>query len=158
MEYPDRDLTMLYSATLSSEAHRGKLIMGHDANMEINDRLTVKADYNSTRFRKKIDKGIINPDIPLYTYVPGQNKIDGVVTPTEQYFAQRGLLYTYRNGKRVDTTHLHIKDWLDSIRSGTQPGCGIDKGFEEAITAHMSAISYRENRKVFWDKEKQAIV
>ncbi len=158
MEYPDYDLTMLYSATLSSEAHRGKLIMGHDASMEINDSLTVKVDYNSTRFRKKIDKGIINPDVPIYTYVPGQNKIDGVVTPTEQYFAQRGLLYTYRDGKRVDTTYLHIKEWLDSIRSDTQPGCNIDRGFEEAITAHMSAISYRENRKVFWDKDKLGIV
>jgi len=158
MEYPDYDLTILYSATLSSEAHRGKLIMGHDASMEINDSLTVKVESNSTRFKEKIEKGKINPNVPVYTYMPGRNKIDGVVTPTEQYFAQRGLLYTYRDGKRIDTTFLHVKEWLDSIRSGTQPGCDIDKGFEEAITAHMSAISYRENRKVFWDKDKKTIV
>jgi hypothetical protein len=50
------------------------------------------------------------------------------------------------------------KDWLDGIRSNTQPMCNIHRGFEEAMTAHMGTIAYRENRKTFWDKEKQAIV
>ncbi|UCH15693.1 MAG: Gfo/Idh/MocA family oxidoreductase [Bacteroidales bacterium] len=158
LEYPEKDLTLLYSATLSSEVRRGTIIMGHDASMEINNGLSVKVEPNSTRFKEKIEKGIINPGVPVYNYIPGQNRIDGVVTPTEQYFAQRGLLYTYRDGKRVDTTFLHIKDWIDSIRSNTQPGCNIDRGFEEAITAHMGAISYRENRKVFWDKDRKIIV
>ena len=30
--------------------------------------------------------------------------------------------------------------------------------FEEAMTAHMGTIAYLENRKVYWDKEKQEIV
>lgn len=158
LEYPEIDLTLLYSATLSSEVRRGTIIMGHDASMEINNGLSVKVEPNSTRFKEKIEKGVINPGVPVYNYIPGQNRIDGVVTPTEQYFAQRGLLYTYRDGKRVDTTFLHIKEWIDSIRSNTQPSCNIDKGFEEAITAHMGAISYRENRKVFWDKDRKIIV
>jgi hypothetical protein len=34
----------------------------------------------------------------------------------------------------------------------------IHRGFEEAMTAHMGTIAYRENRKTFWDKEKQVIV
>ena len=158
LEYPENDLTLLYSATLSSEVHRGTIIMGHDASMEINNGLSVKVEPNSTRFKEKIEKGVIKPDVPVYNYIPGQNQIDGVVTPTEQYFAQRGLLYTYRDGKRVDTTFLHIKEWIDSIRSNTQPSFHIDKGFEEAMTAHMGAISYRENRKVFWDKDRKIIV
>ena len=84
--------------------------------------------------------------------------IDAVTSPTEAYFAGRGLLYTYRGGKRVDTTHLHIKDWLDCIRGGGEPSCGIDASFEEAMTAHMGTISYHEKRKVFWDTEKEEIV
>jgi hypothetical protein len=53
---------------------------------------------------------------------------------------------------------LHIKEWLDGIRSKTQPSCNIDQGFQEAITAHMSTISLKENRRVFWDAEKQKVV
>jgi predicted dehydrogenase len=158
LEYPERNLTFLYSATLASNRARGKVIMGHDANMEVGEILTVWADYESTRFKKMIENGTINTDIPLFSFIPGRRKVDAVATATEKYFAGRGLLYTYRDGVRVDTTHLHVKEWLDCIRSGKQPSCNIDRGFEEAISAHMATISYRENRKVFWDPVAKKIV
>jgi predicted dehydrogenase len=157
-EYPERDLTLLYSATLASSRDRGKVIMGHDANMEIGNNLTVWADRDSTRYKKMIDQGIIDLERPLYSYVPGKKNVDAVTSATEAYFAGRGLLYTYREGRRVDTTHLHIKEWIDCIRSGQQTSCNIDRGFEEAITAHMATISYREKRKVYWDPEKRKVV
>jgi hypothetical protein len=34
----------------------------------------------------------------------------------------------------------------------------VDRGYEEAMTAHMGTIAYRENRKVFWDADKQEII
>lgn len=157
-EYPERDLTLLYTATLASNRSRGKLIMGHDANMEVGDILTVWADYESTRYKEMINNGTLDSEIPLFSYIPGRRKVDAVTTATEKYFAGRGLLYTYRNGVRVDTTHLHIKEWLDCIRSGQQPSCNIDRGFEEAITAHMATIAYRENRKVYWDPVEKKVV
>ena len=73
LEYPGRNLTLLYSATLSSEVHRGTLLMGHDASMEINGGLKVKVEHNSTRFREKIENGRIDPSIPVYNYIPGKN-------------------------------------------------------------------------------------
>jgi predicted dehydrogenase len=157
-EYPERNLTFLYSATLASNRARGKAIMGHDAHMEVGEMLTVWADYESTRFKKMIENGTIQTDIPLFSFIPGRKKVDALATATEKYFAGRGLLYTYRDGVRVDTTHLHIKEWLDGIRSGRKTSCNIERGFEEAITAHMATISYRENRKVFWDPVNQRIV
>jgi len=36
-EYPERNLTFLYSATLASNRARGKAIMGHDAHLEIGE-------------------------------------------------------------------------------------------------------------------------
>ena len=92
------------------------------------------------------------------SFAQNRKQVDAITSPTEEYFAGRGLLYTYRGGKRVNTTHLHIKEWIDCIRDGTQPSCNIDMGFEEAMTAHMGTIAYRENRKVFWDSDKQEIV
>lgn len=164
LEYPSRDLTLLYSATLASNKERGKMIMGHDGYMELGNNLTIYADRESTKYREKIEKGIIRPDLPIFTYIPGRDNPDAVATATEQYFAGRGLLYTYRDGKRVDTTHLHVKEWIDCIResiakgSPIQPSCNIDQGFQEAMTAHMATLAYRENRKVYWDPEKEKIV
>ncbi|HOI49301.1 MAG TPA: gfo/Idh/MocA family oxidoreductase, partial [Prolixibacteraceae bacterium] len=83
---------------------------------------------------------------------------DTVTSATERYFAGRGLLYTYRGGKRVDTTHLHMKEWIDCIRSGNTPSCNIDQGFEEAMTAHMGTLSYKHHKQVFWDEEKEQII
>jgi predicted dehydrogenase len=157
-EYPERDLSMVYSATLANNRKRGRVIMGHDASMELGQDLLIKADRNSTRYSKKIKDGIIDPDLPLFTYSPGMKNVDAITSPTEQYFAGRGLLYTYRGGKWVDPTHLHIKDWLNCIRNGGQPSCNVDEGFEEAMAAHMGTIAYRENRKVFWDSENEKII
>lgn len=159
-EYPGRDLTLLYSATLSSEKERGKVIMGHDAYMELDETLLVVADPKSTRYKEKIEKGIIEPHKPIFSYVPGQDKVDAITTPTEKYFAGRGLLYTYRDGKTFDTSHLHLREWLNCIRlnNGTQPSCDIDQSFEEAITAHMGTIAFLEGRRTYWDPDKEQII
>jgi len=158
-EFPDKNMTMLYSATLASNRHRGKVIMGHDASMEVGDTLTVKVDSASTRYKEKIEKGIIKPDVPFYTYVPGKSQVDAVTSATELYFAQRGLLYSYLGGKRYDTTFLHIREWLECIRDkNKKTSCGIDEAFEEAITAHMGTRAYLEGRTMYWDKEKEEIV
>ena len=157
-EYPDRDLSMVYSATLANDRKRGRVIMGHDASLELGENLVIKADPRSTRYEEKIKEGIIDPELPLFTYSPGMQNVDAVTSPTEQYFAGRGLLYTYRGGKWEDPTHLHIREWLNCIRNGGQPSCNIDQGFEEAMAAHMGTIAYKENRKVFWDLENERIV
>jgi predicted dehydrogenase len=157
-EYPHRKFSLLYSATLANNRDRGKVIMGHDASMELGNNLRVYACAESTRYRDAIDSGLIQPDLPIYTYIPGRKNVDGVTTATEQYFADRGLLYTYREGRRVDTTHLHIAEWLECIREGKQPSCNIDRAFEEGITASMATIAYRENRKVFWDRDREQVI
>ncbi len=157
-EYPDRDLTLIYSATLANGRHRGKIFMGHDATMEVSSLLTVTADLESTRYKEKIMNKIINTSLPLFTYQPGLKGIDTVTSATERYFATRGLMYTMRGGRPVNTSHLHIKEWLDCIRNDLQPSCNIDRGFEEAITCHMATISYLEGRKVEWDPVSKKIV
>jgi predicted dehydrogenase len=156
-EYPKKKFSLLYSASLASNKQRGKMIMGHDGYMEVGNNLSIYADRESTRYKEKIKNGLIDPAVPIYSYIPGRKDVDAVATATEQYFAGRGLLYTYRGGKRVDTTHLHVAEWIQAIRENSQPSCNIDQAFEEGITAAMATISYRENRKVTWDNEKEEI-
>lgn len=156
-EYPRRNLTLMYSASLASSYQRGKVIMGHDASMELGNTIRIYPDPNSSKYKKKIESGIIDLNLPLYSYTPGVKGVDAITSATEQYFAGRGLLYTYRGGRRIDTTHLHVKEWIDAIRSDGKTSCNIDRGFEEAISAHMGTISLKNKRKVFWDKDKNEV-
>ncbi len=158
LEYPHLDFTLMYSATLANNHDRGKMIMGHDGTMKLGISIQVYACRESARYKEKIQGGLIDPDLPIYTYIPGCKNVDSVATATEQYFASRGLLYTYRGGHRVDTTHLHIAEWIESIREGKQPSCNIDQAFEEGITAAMAILAYREKRMVFWDRDKQQVI
>jgi predicted dehydrogenase len=157
-EYPDRDLTFVYSATLANGRDRGLVFMGHDASMRVSGSLSVQADYDSTRYEQKIKDGMIDPSQPMFTYRPGFKGIDAVTSATEQYFASRGLLYTYRGGRRVSAYHLLIAEWLDVIRNGGETSCNIERGFEEAITCHMATRSYQLGRKVEWDPVARRIV
>ncbi|MEZ5072577.1 MAG: Gfo/Idh/MocA family oxidoreductase [Bacteroidales bacterium] len=158
MEYPDRNFSLLYSATLANNRDRGKVIMGHDGSMELGNTLSLYACRDSTRYKDQIANGLIDPEVPIYSYIPGRDNVDGIATATEQYFAARGLLYTYRNGRRVNTTHLHIAEWIECIREGKQPSCNIDQAFEEGVAAAMATMAHMENRTIFWDAENEQVV
>ena len=158
LEYPDRDLTLVYSATLANGHQRGIKMMGHDATMDVAEQLTVTADALSTRYQTLLEEGLLKTDRPMLTYQSGFKGVDAVTTPTQEYFASRGLLFTYRGGKRVSTYYLHLREWLDCIRYGGTPSCNIDRGIEEAITCHMATKSYREGRRVYWDPVARKIV
>ncbi len=157
-EYPDRKLSLIYSGTLANGTPRGTLIMGTDATLELGRSLRIWAESESTKYKNRIEAGIIDPSKPMVNYSRDNLEIDGLTSATSKYFADRGLMYTFQGGKRYDTTHLHLAEWIDCIRKGKKPSCNIDQGFEEAITAHMATLSYRNGVKVYWDGDKEKIV
>lgn len=160
-EYPEKDFTLTYSATLANNTKRGKLFMGSDGTMDLGQlhasALSVTADSGSERYKDWIEQGIINTEQPMFSYSPGSKGFDTTTSATEKYFASRGLLYTYRDGKRVDTTHLHILEWLEAIRNNGTTSCNIDRGFEEAVSAHMGTLAYKMGTRVEWDHEARRI-
>lgn len=165
MEFPDyfkggsqekgkeKGMTFLYSASLGSNYNRPTVLMGHDASMELGSDLTVRVAGRSTQYKEYIESGVMGWNDVIYSYAPGGRNIDGVTSATSKYFADKGLMYTYRGGKKVDSTHLHIREWLSCIRHGGTPSCGIKEGFDEAISALMSAISYKTGKRATWDQE-----
>ncbi len=157
-EYPDKKLSLIYSGTLANGTPRGTLIMGTDATLELGQSLRVWAESESIKYKNRIEAGIIDPSKPMVNYSRDNLEIDGLTSATSKYFADRGLMYTYQGGKRYDTTHLHLAEWINCIRKGKRPSCDIDQGFQEAITAHMSTLSYRKGLKVFWDADNKKIV
>lgn len=157
-EYPDRALSLLYSGTLASGVPRGTLFMGTDATLELGRILSVWVDKQSIKYKSRIKAGMIDPSAPFVNYERDQDSVDAISSATSKYYADRGLAHTYREGKAVNTTFLHLAEWLNCIRSGGLTSCNIDRGFEEAITAHMATRSFKEGRQVRWDKESEKII
>ena len=53
---------------------------------------------------------------------------------------------------------MHLREWLSVIKNGGVLSCGIKEGFEEAITSHMTGLSYKLGRRIEWDKTDQKII
>ncbi len=157
-EYPNHDMTLLYSATLGNSYSRGRKFMGHDATMELGSAISITPDANSTRYAKHLESGLIDPSGPMISFNPTSGSIDAVTSATEKYYASRGLTTTTINGRNVDVTHLHIKEWLDCIRNGGVPSANIERTFEEGIACIMAHRSYLEHRRMEWDETNRKIV
>jgi len=157
-EYPEKDLTLLYSASLSSSRSRGRIFMGHDASMELGNSIDITADRDSTRYQKQIKEGLIDTSGPMISFNPTSGKIDAVTSATEKYYAARGLISTNINGREVDITYLHIREWINCIRNGKKPSANIEMAFEEGITCMMAHKAYVEKRRVEWDPVNRKII
>src|SRR5690606_15390249 len=120
--------------------------------------LTIYADPRSTKYGELIRARRIDPYVPIYQYDPAANGTDAVTSATAKYFANKGLLWTYRDGEPVDSTYLHLREWLSCIRNGGKPSCGINEGFDEAISAHMAGLSYEIRRRIEWDAQNEKIL
>ena len=158
VEFPDREFTMLYSASLANSRNRGRVFMGHDATMEVGGSLKLIANGDSTQYKDKIENGIINTSKPFYSYPEKSIDVDGITSATEKYYADRGLINTNVKGKNIDITHLHVREWIDVIQNGGTTGCDIERAFDDTVAVLMVHKSYVENRKVEWDPVKRRII
>jgi predicted dehydrogenase len=157
-EYPDRDLSLVYSASLASGRQRGRVLMGHDAAMELGESLSITADPDSTRYKKQIEEGIINTSEPMVSFIPNYGNVDAFTSATSKYYASKGLITTDIDGRQVDLVHLHLREWLHCIRNGETPSANIDRAYEEGVACLMANISYLEKRRVEWDAVNRKIV
>jgi predicted dehydrogenase len=154
MEYPSKNFSLLYSASLASNLYRPKKVMGDEASLEISGTLKMIVDSGSHMYEDYIMNDDVVPDQPIGLTHDFQAQVDAISSATEKYFASRGLLYTSQGGRMVDTAHLHLGNWLNGIRTGAPVSCGIDEAFEEGVTALMATIAYREGKVVRWDGHK----
>ena len=58
-----------------------------------------------------------------------------------------------------DNSKNHLDNWIDCIRSRDPSTNGhIHTGFWHSIGAIMATRSYREGKKLYWDRENEEIV
>ncbi len=160
LEYPERDLAVTYNATLANSHRRAQLFMGNDATMDLTGGLYIFEDSYSERYKDKDAKAELSQVIKSLTaQLEGRKKLEAITAATEKWTIDKGLLYTFTpEGKRINTTMLHVKDFFDCVVSRQKTACNEDIGFNEAITAHMATQSYLQGRKIVWDPVRKNIV
>jgi len=132
-EYPRQSLNVTFACSFHNRHHgTNTYILGRDATIEVHtDWCNVYAAEWKPEAMKKAAEA-------RRTGVP--------VAP--EYSMKKGEL----------EVSSHMRNFIDCIRSGETPRCGIDRAWEEAVTVVMSVEAYRKERKVRWDPFKEIIV
>ena len=151
--YPGRGLTLTYDCTLKSGIYRQSRILGSEATMDLDKAIMLYRDGNSDRF-SEVE---IENSSPLYYYAPGVD-VDAISTATSQEYVKGGYGPTYIEGKMIDTTFLHIKEWIDAIRGQGKPCCNVNIGFEEVVTFCLANLAYDYKKPVRWDKTNEKVI
>ncbi len=74
-----------------------------------------------------------------------------------------GTVYDgYRSQRRdvagADATNLHVKNFIECVRSRQKPAADVEIGHRSTIVAHLGNIAFRTGRKIRWDAAKEEIV
>jgi predicted dehydrogenase len=70
----------------------------------------------------------------------------------EGYRAER------RDVAGTDRTDLHVKDFIECVRSRRRPVADVEAGHRASNVAHLGNIAYRTGHKLRWDPAKEQIV
>jgi len=151
--YPEKGLTMTYDGTLKSGIYRQTHILGSEATMDIDNAIMLYKDTNSERYND-LD---LDPSNPMYYYAPSA-EVDAVTSATAKAYVKGGYGPTFIDGKVIDATFLHLKEWIDAIRGHGKTSCDIDAGFEEAVTFILANLAYEHKKPVRWDKVNEKAV
>lgn len=160
-EYKTKGTTLTYSANLTSSKSRPRTIYGKEASMTIGGDLTLTPDGNSERYAGLLEKGAVDPSWPMLEILQGSNladAVDAASSASTAYYASRGLTTTAIDGQVWNVAQLHLKEWLDCIRTGATPSANIEKAIQEAVVIAMADISYREQCRTSWDPVNQKIL
>jgi predicted dehydrogenase len=151
--YPERGLTMTYDGTLKNGIYRQSHILGSEATLDIDNAIMLYKDDNSVRYKD------INADSssPMYYYAPSTD-VDAVSSATSLVYLKGGYGSTFIDGKVIDATFLHVKEWIDGIRRHGKTSCDIDAGFQEAVTFNLANLAYIHKKPVRWDNVNEKAI
>jgi predicted dehydrogenase len=62
------------------------------------------------------------------------------------------------NKVSADTGRLHMADFLDAVRTRSQPGCPIEEGLRSTGAVKLAMIAYETGSQVVWDVASESIV
>jgi predicted dehydrogenase len=59
------------------------------------------------------------------------------------------------DARRVMESNNHVRNWLDAVKSRTQPICTAEIGHRSATVCHLANIGYKLRRNLTWDPKKE---
>ena len=132
-EYPKQELNVTFACGFSNRHHgTNTFIFGRDATIEVH---TDWCNVYGAEWKPENQKKL------------AESRRTGQPVPPD---------YSMKKGELEVSSHM--RNFVDCIRSGETPRCGIDRAFEEAVTVVMSVEAFRKERKVRWDTAKEEIV
>ncbi|MEP7111238.1 MAG: Gfo/Idh/MocA family oxidoreductase [Ferruginibacter sp.] len=152
LSYPERGLSLTYDGTLKSSVYMQSRIFGSEATMDIDLALMMYKDGDGTRY-KDVDIDTANP---MYYYAPAG--ADAVTSATAKTYLKGGYGATSIDGKVIDASLLHVKEWVDAIRGQGKTSCNIDVGFEEAVTFNLINLACLHKKIARWDKVNEKAI
>src|SRR5262249_13311204 len=60
--------------------------------------------------------------------------------------------------KQDDNLKASTDNWLACMRSRKTPNGSIETGFAHSVAVIMATRSYREGRKIYWDRQREQIL
>jgi len=81
-----------------------------------------------------------------------------VVAETNSVSANKDFVPVPLQKSQGKGLELHVRNFLDCMKTREKPVCDIETGAHIARIAHLGNISYRLGRKVFWDHDKQEFI
>ncbi|MBI1898005.1 MAG: Gfo/Idh/MocA family oxidoreductase [Acidobacteria bacterium] len=140
-EYPKKELSVTFGCTFHNRHHgTTTLFFGRDATLEVHgDRCRVYGAEWKPEYRQKLAAARKAAE-PLGLVA------EELVTPD----------YAMKRGELEVTSHM--RNFIDCIRSGETPRCGLDRAWEEAVTVVMSVESHFRQQRVKWDPVNEQIV
>ena len=130
-EYPDKDLTVTFSANFASTfSPRSTEYIGSDASMiNSGDEILIYAEPLSEK----------------YTKIYGEGKIEAG-KPTE--------IIKVAPTMEMSSMEYHFHEFFDCIRSRKKPRCDMHMCFGEDISCHMGTEAFLKGKKMTWNAEK----
>lgn len=138
LEYP-KGFLVSYSTSFGNDAPGFTRYMGKNATL-INI-----GDEGSPRYQLVEEKGTHEDDADI----DQQRKSKYIFLPGETKLPPMGI---------DDMSLEHMANWLECMRSRTQPHATVHDGFAHSVACMMSAESYWSGRKVYWHPETEMIL
>ncbi len=91
----------------------------------------------------------------------GAHPVGGPATtkrPTEEPIVLSRVVEEDKSGNAREQFRLHARNFLDCVRSRSEPLSSLESGHRVATAAHLANISLRLGRSLRWDQGKEQIV
>jgi predicted dehydrogenase len=150
--YPKKGLSLTYDGTLKNSIYRENYIMGSDAAMYLDLGIKIFKDNFSERYKNSNS----DSEEPMYVY-NGSTDVDAISSATARAYIKGGYGGTYLDGKVMDATFLHLKEWIEAIQNQSKTSCDVDEGFDEAVTFNLANLAYTNNKQVKWNSVTEKV-